>query len=97
MNEERQKILHSLIFPAILVLIMWIVKLIEITFKNTPGTLKVMIYTSSGQIIVNRIYKEYIGRTLKISDLQNNHQGIYFITLVTSGGRYTYKVIKLNN
>jgi membrane associated rhomboid family serine protease len=33
MNEERRKILQSLIFPAILVLIMWIVKLIEITFN----------------------------------------------------------------
>jgi hypothetical protein len=70
---------------------------IEITFKNTPGTLKIMIYTSSGQIIVNRIYREYIGRTLKISDLQNNHQGIYFITLITSGGTYSHKVLKLNN
>ena len=33
MNEEHRKILQSLIFPAILVLIMWIVKLIEITFN----------------------------------------------------------------
>lgn len=33
MNDERQKILKSLIFPAILVLIMWMVKLIEITFN----------------------------------------------------------------
>lgn len=70
---------------------------IEITFKKTPGTLKVMIYTSSGQIIVNRIYKEYIGRTLKISDLQNNQQGVYFITIVTSGGTFSHKIIKLNN
>jgi serine protease AprX len=70
---------------------------IEITFKKTPGTLKVMIYTSSGQIIINRIYKEYIGRTLKISDLQNSRQGVYFITLVTSYGTFSHKVIKLNN
>jgi membrane associated rhomboid family serine protease len=33
MNDERRKILKSLIFPAILVLIMWMVKLIEITFN----------------------------------------------------------------
>ena len=70
---------------------------IEITFKKTPGTLKIMIYTSSGQIIVNRIYKEYIGRTLKISDLQNNQKGVYIITLITSYGTYSHKVIKLNN
>ena len=70
---------------------------IEITFKKTPGTLKVMIFTFSGQIIVNRIYKEYIGRTLKISDLRNNQQGVYFITLITSNGTFSHKVIKLNN
>ena len=32
MNDERRKILQSLIYPAILVLIMWLVKIIEITF-----------------------------------------------------------------
>jgi membrane associated rhomboid family serine protease len=33
MNEERQKILRSLIYPAIIVSVMWIVKLVEITFS----------------------------------------------------------------
>jgi membrane associated rhomboid family serine protease len=33
MNEERRKILQSLIYPAIIVLVMWIVKLVEITFS----------------------------------------------------------------
>jgi membrane associated rhomboid family serine protease len=32
MNDERRKILQSLIYPAIIVIIMWTVKLIEITF-----------------------------------------------------------------
>jgi membrane associated rhomboid family serine protease len=33
MNDERQKILQSLIYPGVLVTLMWIVKLIEITFS----------------------------------------------------------------
>jgi len=33
MNDERRKIFQSLIYPAILVIVMWIVKLIEITFS----------------------------------------------------------------
>ena len=33
MNSEQRKILQSLIFPAILVIIMWVVKIIEITFN----------------------------------------------------------------
>jgi len=32
MNEDRRKILKSLIYPAILVIVMWMVKIIEITF-----------------------------------------------------------------
>jgi hypothetical protein len=70
---------------------------IEVTFKNVPGTLKVIIFTASGQVIANRTYKEYISRTLRINDLQNNRQGIYFITLITGNGTFRHKVIKLNN
>ena len=33
MNEEKRKILQSLIFPAILVIIIWIVKIVEVTFN----------------------------------------------------------------
>jgi len=33
MNAEQRKILQSLIFPAILVVLLWIVKIIEITFS----------------------------------------------------------------
>jgi membrane associated rhomboid family serine protease len=37
MNDERRKILRSLVFPAIFVLVMWFVKLIEIAFKIDLG------------------------------------------------------------
>lgn len=70
---------------------------IEITFKESPETLRIIIFTASGQIIVNRIYQEYVGRSLIISDLQDRQQGIYFITLFTSNGTFTHKAIKLNN
>jgi serine protease AprX len=67
----------------------------EITFKNAPGSLKVIISNSSGNIIVNKEYREYIGRTIRISDLQNKPQGIYFVKLITSSGTSCHKVIKL--
>jgi serine protease AprX len=70
---------------------------IEIIFKEAPGKLRLLIFGASGQIEVNRNYKEYIGKTLKISDLQNKQQGIYFISLITSEKTFTRKVIKLNN
>jgi serine protease AprX len=70
---------------------------LEITFREPPGTLKLMIFTTSGQIIISRTYPEYIGRSLIISDLQDKQQGIYFITLFTPNGTFTHKVVKLNN
>lgn len=70
---------------------------IEVTFKNIPGTLRIIIFTSSGQIMLDRIYPEYISRSLKIDDLQNSRQGIYFITLITREGTFSHKVVKLNN
>jgi serine protease AprX len=70
---------------------------LEVTFKNVPGTLRVIISTSSGKIVVNRNYPEYISRTLKINDLQTSNQGLYLITLITGNGTFSHKVIKLNN
>jgi serine protease AprX len=70
---------------------------LEVTFKNVPGTLRVIIFTSSGKIVVNRSFPEYISRTLKINDLLTSHQGLYLITLITGNGTFNHKVIKLNN
>jgi serine protease AprX len=69
----------------------------DITFKNSPGTLKIIILNSGGQTISSRIYPEYIGRTLKVTDLQGQKQGIFFIKIFTSKGNFSYKVIKLTN
>jgi hypothetical protein len=69
---------------------------LEIIFKQVPETLILEIFTSSGNPIVRRNYKEYIGRILKISDLQNMEQGLYIIRLITSNGTFTHKVIRLN-
>jgi hypothetical protein len=70
---------------------------VGIIFKNTPGTIKLLICTSSGQVVVNRTYNDFVGRSLTLSDLQDKQQGIYFITLITSEGTFNHKIIKLNN
>lgn len=70
---------------------------IEITFKSPPGSLKVIICSASGQIILNRTYQKFVSRTLRIDDLQDHQQGVYFITLMTDNGTFSHKVIKLKN
>ena len=68
---------------------------LEVTFKQVPETLILEIFTVSGDAVVKRNYQQYIGRTLKISDLQSKQQGVYIIRLITSNGTFTHKVIKL--
>lgn len=68
---------------------------IGVIFKQSPGKLKLEIYTISGFAIVKKDWPQYIGRTLKITELQNMEQGIYIIRLVTENGTFTHKVIKL--
>jgi serine protease AprX len=70
---------------------------IDLTFKKDPGSFRFMICSSTGQVIVNRFYKDYPGRSLKISDLQKTRQGVYFIIIITGEGTFSNKVIKLNN
>lgn len=70
---------------------------IEITFKQIPAFLILEIFTLSGRVAVRRDYGEYISRTLRITDLRNREQGIYFIRLITENGTFTHKVIKVKN
>jgi serine protease AprX len=70
---------------------------LEVTFKSSPGTVTVIIFTSSGQIVFKKTYPEYISRTLRINDLQHNSQGLYFLTIITGEGTFSHKIIKINN
>jgi serine protease AprX len=70
---------------------------LEIIFKKIPKTIILEIFTGSGNVVVKRNYKEYVGRILKISDLQNMGQGLYVIRLITANGTFTHKVIKFKN
>ena len=68
-----------------------------VTFKKSPEWMKLEIFTPSGITIVKRSYKDYISRTIKITDLQSVPQGLYFIRVTTVNGIFTNKIIKINN
>jgi serine protease AprX len=70
---------------------------LEITFKDVPEKLTVEVFNTSGALMIYKIYPNYVGRSLKISDLQNMRQGIYIVRLKTNNGTYIHKIIKLNN
>ncbi|MCX6327337.1 MAG: S8 family serine peptidase [Bacteroidia bacterium] len=70
---------------------------IEIAFRLTPGQFKLEIFTISGNLVAERNYPDYFGRTLLITELRNKEEGIYIIRIITGYGTFTHKVIKLKN
>jgi hypothetical protein len=69
---------------------------LRVTFRDSPGSIELGIYTITGTTIVRRSFPEYISRTLEIGDLVNSSQGFYIIRLKTSEKTITFKVSKIN-
>jgi hypothetical protein len=55
------------------------------------------IISLTGKVLYRKDYAEYAGRTLRITELQNREQGIYFLRLIKGTGNYVQKIIKLRN
>jgi serine protease AprX len=70
---------------------------IELTFRRPPENFTIEIITMTGKIISGKNYREYPGRTLIITELQNKEQGIYFLRVITGSGVSVHKIIKLSN
>ena len=67
----------------------------EVTFREVPGTLRIQIFNTSGKQLINKFYDDYVGRSVRITDLQNVSEGLYFVKLTTSTWSVTHKIIKL--
>jgi serine protease AprX len=69
----------------------------EIIFRKPPERITIEIISVTGKLIFRKDFPEYSGRTIRISELQNREQGIYFIRLKTGTGTIVQKMIKLRN
>jgi serine protease AprX len=69
----------------------------ETNFSNSPGSLIIEIFTSSGSLIYSKNYPEYAGRNIPIKALLGKPQGIYLVRLRTGKGTFIKKIIKLND
>ena len=67
---------------------------LEITFRQEPGHLVTELFSLTGVKIFRREYKEYAGRVLRLTELNNREQGMYFLRLITEHGTRVIKVIK---
>jgi subtilisin family serine protease len=70
---------------------------LKITFREIPEQLRVEIYDITGRLIVSKDYMDYISRTLILDDFHELINGIYFVRLITPGGNFVHKVIRVNN
>lgn len=70
---------------------------IEITFREQPEFLSYEIISMTGKIVFRKDFPDFAGRTLRITELQNKEQGVYFIRLIRRDGIDVHKIIKLKN
>jgi serine protease AprX len=70
---------------------------IEIIFRQPPEFLTIEIISMTGKILFREEFRNYTGRTLQITELENKEQGIYFIRLIKATGINVQKIIKLRN
>jgi len=69
---------------------------LKITFREMPEKLSVEYYNMNGKLLMKTDFGDYISRTLIINELRNYEPGVYFISVHTSQGKFTHKVIKIN-
>lgn len=67
----------------------------DLVFKQATSGLKLEIITVDGKTIFVRNYPFYMGKALKIEELQKHPGGIYFIRITTSNSVFLKKIIKL--
>ncbi len=70
---------------------------LKITFREIPERLRFEIYDINGKLIKSKDYRDYISRTLILDDFHDLIKGIYFVRLITPGGNFVHKVIRINN
>jgi hypothetical protein len=70
---------------------------VEIIFRQPPEFLTIEIISMTGKLLFRKEFRNYSGRTLQITELENKEQGIYFIRLIKASGISVQKIIKLRN
>jgi hypothetical protein len=68
---------------------------IGLTFREPPETFTVEIISMTGKVIFRKKFRDYAGRTLRFTELQDKEQGIYFIRIIKSTGVNVLKIVKL--
>jgi hypothetical protein len=68
----------------------------EIILKEQSRKMTVEVFSSSGTTIFKAVYPQYAGRRIRITELQNQDQGIYLVRITTETGTSVHKVIKIN-
>ena len=69
----------------------------NIIFREQPVQITIEIISLTGRLLFRQVYPEYTGRTIKITELQNREQGLYFIRFITPAGTMVQKIIKLRD
>lgn len=69
----------------------------ELIFREPPESFRIEIFSISGKIISGKEFLDYPGRTILITELNDQPQGIYYIRVIKKNDARVLKIIKIRN
>jgi serine protease AprX len=69
----------------------------EITFSTPPEKVTIEIFSLTGELLFERKYDDFAGRSILITDLKNSRQGLYLVRVTDPSGIHVRRIIKLKN
>lgn len=69
----------------------------EIIFPAPPLNLTIEIYSAEGKIVVRKDFEDFAGRTISVTELQNEVQGVYYLRIKAGTNTTVRKIIKIKS
>ena len=69
----------------------------EIIFPTQPENITIELFSMTGKLLIRKEFKNFVGRTLFLTDLQKREQGVYLLRIKDKSGISVRKIIKLRN
>jgi serine protease AprX len=69
----------------------------EITFSTPPEKITIEIFSVTGELLFEKKYSDFAGRSILITDLKNSRQGLYLVRVTDPSGIHVRRIIKLKN
>jgi serine protease AprX len=67
---------------------------LTVTFRRPPGMIIAEIFNSSGMLLVKKEYRDFIGRSFRVNELEGLNPGLYFLRIRNGEEKFIHKILK---